>query len=132
VQQAQSEQQFVAQHTGALIVAYGVRSAESDGTGASKPAALCKVTVTNKAGSTQTTAANPNIGGLPFQPVDNKSALTSTDPANAGFPFGLKTNGADADLTTNFVSSINVTAGDTYTVGMACVDTSPDATDPSA
>jgi hypothetical protein len=68
----------------------------------------------------------------PFQPVDNKSALTSTDPANAGFPFGLKTNGADADLTTNFVSSINVTAGDTYTVGMACVDTSPHATDPSA
>ena len=132
VQQAQAEQQFVAQHTGNLAVAYGVRSAESDGTGSGNPAALCKVTVTNAAGTTQTTAANPALGGLPFQPVNNKSALTSTDPANAGFPFGLKTSGADADQTTTFVSTVPVAAGQTYTVGMACVDTSPDANDPSA
>jgi hypothetical protein len=132
VQQAQTTQQFVAQNTGALAVAYGVRSAESDGTGASNPAALCKVTVTNEGGTTETTAANPNIGGLPFQPVNTKSSLTSTDPLNAGFPFGLKTNGADADSTTTFVSSVTVTAGDTYTVGLSCVDTSPDANDPSA
>jgi hypothetical protein len=131
VQQAQSTQQFVAQHTGNLIVAYGVRSAESDGTGASNPAALCKVTVT-QGNTTQTTAANPAIGGLPFQPVNNKSALTSTDPANASFPFGLKQTGPDADQTTNYVSTVGVTAGDTYSVGLACVDTSPSATDPSA
>ncbi|HEY0632857.1 MAG TPA: hypothetical protein VGC98_12440 [Thermoleophilaceae bacterium] len=132
VQQAQTEQQFVAQHAGNLAVAYGVRSAESDGTGSSNPAAFCKVTVTNEAGATQTTAANPSLGGLPFQPVNNKSALTSTDPANAGFPFGLKSSGADADQTTTFVSTVAVAVGDTYTVGLSCVDTSPDAKDPSA
>jgi X-X-X-Leu-X-X-Gly heptad repeat protein len=132
VQQAQTEQQFVAQHSGNLAVSYGVRSAESDGTGSSNPAALCKVTVTNQGGTTQTTAANPSLGGLPFQPVNNKSALTSTDPANAGFPFGLKTNGPDADQTTTFVSTVPVAAGATYTVGLSCVDTSPDPNDPSA
>jgi hypothetical protein len=132
VQQAMTTQQFVAQHTGNLAVAYGVRSNESDGTGASNPAAFCRVTVTNKADVTQTTAANPSLGGLPFQPVNNKSAMTSTDPANAGFPFGLKQSGADADQTTTFVSTVPVTAGDTYTVGLSCVDTSPDANDPTA
>lgn len=132
VQQAQATQQFVAQQSGNLAVAYGVRSGESDGTGADKPAAFCKVTVTNAAGATETTAANPNLGGLPFQPVNTKSALTSTDPLNAGFPFGLKTNGADADSTTTFVSTVAVTATQTYTVGLSCVDTSPDAADPSA
>jgi hypothetical protein len=132
VQQAMTEQQFVAQHNGVLIVLYGVRSNESDGTGASNPAANCKVTVTNKAGTTQTTAANPNFGGLPFQPVPNKSAMTSTDPANAGFPFGLKQNGTDADQTVTFASTVAVAAGDTYTVGLSCVDTSPSSSDPSA
>ena len=132
VQQAQTTQQFVAQHTGSLGVLFGVRSAESDGTGSSNPAAHCKVTVTNEGGSTETTAANPSLGGLPFQPVDVKSAQTSTDPANAGFPFGLKTSGSDADSTVTFVSSIGVTAGDTYTAGLSCVDTSASSTDPSA
>jgi X-X-X-Leu-X-X-Gly heptad repeat protein len=132
VQQAQSTQQFLAQQTGNLAVAYGVRSGESDGTGAALPAAYCKVTVTNEAGATQTTAGNATFGGLPFQPVNDKSALTSTDPANAGFPFGLKTSGADADHTTTLVTTVPVTAGDTYTVGLACVDTTADATDPTA
>jgi hypothetical protein len=132
VQQAQTTQQFVAQHNGVLIVLYGVRSNESDGTGASNPAAQCKVTVTNEGGTTQTTAANPSLGGLPFQPVPTKSAMTSTDPANAGFPFGLKQTGADADQTVTFASTVAVAAGDTYTVGLSCVDTSPDANDPSA
>lgn len=132
VQQAQTTQQFLAQQTGNLAVAYGVRSAESDGTGASLPAALCKVTVTNEGGVTETTAPNTGIGGLPFQPVNDKSTLTSTIPANAGFPFGLKTTAPDDDKTTTFVSTVPVTAGDTYTVGLSCVDTSPDATDPSA
>jgi uncharacterized phage infection (PIP) family protein YhgE len=129
VQQAQAEQQFLAQQTGNLAVAFGVRSAESDGDG-TVPAAHCKVTVTNEAGATQTTAANAALGGLPFQPVNTKSSLTSTDPANAGFPFGLKQVGPDADQTTTFVSTVPVTAGDTYTVGLSCVDLSPSTTDP--
>lgn len=132
VQQAQTTQQFVAQHNGVLIVAYGVRSNESDGTGASNPAALCKVTVTNEAGQSETTAANGAIGGLPFQPVPDKSKMTSTDPANAAFPFGLKTTGDDADHTVTFQSTVAVATGDTYTVGLSCVDTSPSASDPSA
>ena len=61
-----------------------------------------------------------------------QQTLTSTDPANAGFPFGLKSSGADADQTTTFVSSVAVSTGDTYTVGLSCVDTSADANDPSA
>lgn len=131
VQQAQTTQQFVAQHTGNLVVAYGVRSFETDGDG-TVPAAVCRVTVTNKAGATESTAGNVDLGGLPFQPVLTKSPPTSTDPLNVGFPFGLKTEGADADVTQNLVTSVPVTAGDTYTVGMSCVDTSPDAADPSA
>jgi hypothetical protein len=131
-QQAQTTQQFVAQHNGVLVVLYGVRGTETDGTGASNPAALCKVIVTNKAGLTQTTAANPALGGLPFQPVNNKSAPTSTDPTNANYPFALKQSGADADQTNTFSSTVAVAAGDTYTVGMSCVDLSVDATDPSS
>jgi hypothetical protein len=132
VQQAQTTQQFLAQHTGNLAVAYGIRSAESDGTGADNPAGYCKVTVTNEAGQTQTTAANGDLGGLPFQPVNTKSALTSTDEANETFPFGLKQSGDDADVTTTYMSSVAVSAGDTYTVGLSCVDTSASASDPSA
>ena len=125
VQQAQALQQFVAAGTGNVSVAYGVRSGESDGTGASNPAALCRVTVTNDGGSTEATA---------FQPVATRSALTSTTPANANFPFGLKTDNTagDADVTTTFASSVAVTAGETYTVGLACVDTSASDTDPKA
>jgi hypothetical protein len=132
VQQAQTTQQFVAQNTGNLAVSYGVRSGESDGTGAALPAAFCKVTVTNEGGTTETTAPNAGLGGVPFQPVNDKSTLTSTIPANAGFPFGLKTTAPDDDKVTTFVSAVAVTAGDTYTVGLACVDTSADANDPSA
>jgi hypothetical protein len=132
VQQAQTSQEFLAQQAGNLAVAYGVRSGEADGTGSGDPAAVCKVTVTNEGGTTQTTAANPSLGGLPFQPVNTKSALTSTDPANAGFPFGLKSSGADADQTTTFVSTVPVAAGETYTVGLSCVDTTPSSSDPKA
>jgi hypothetical protein len=132
VQQAQTQQQFIAQHTGNLAVSYAVRSTESDGTGAANPAALCKVTVTNAGGTTQTTAANPALGGLPFQPVNTKSPTTSTDPANASFPFGLKTVGPDADVTQTFVSTVPVAAGQTYTAALSCVDTSASKDDPSA
>lgn len=134
VQQAQTTQQFIAQQSGALIVLVGVRSGESDGTGSSLPAAHCKVTLTNEGGATQTSDPNGSLGGLPFQPVNTKSSLTSTDPANAGFPFGLKTSGADADSTTQHPAAptVTVTAGDTYTVGLSCVDTSASSSDPSA
>lgn len=135
VQQGMTTQQFVAQQTGALVVAYGVRSNETDGTGAATAAAAaaaCKVTVTNEGGTTETTAPNATLGGVPFQFVPTKSTLTSTVPANAGFPFGLKTVAPDADNTVTFATAVTVTLGDTYTVGMSCVDTSPSATDPSA
>jgi hypothetical protein len=132
VQQAQTTQEFVAQHAGNVAVAFGVRSGESDGTGSANPAALCKVTVSAEGGTPQTTAANPGIGGLPFQPVNDKSTLTSTIPANAGFPFGLKSTAPDDDKTTTFVTSVAVAIGDTYSVGLSCVDTSASASDPSA
>src|SRR3954447_2088221 len=73
VQQAQTSQQFIAQHSGTLSVSYGVRSNESDGTGASDPAALCRVWVMNEADDLGQTAANGALGGLPFQPVNDKS-----------------------------------------------------------
>src|SRR4051794_19252043 len=135
VQQASNEQTFIAQHTGTLIVAYGVRSTESDGTGAANPAALCRVYVRNQGtgpSSFGQTAANGAIGGLPFQPVNTKSPTTSTVPANAGFPFGLKTSAPDADVTQNLSTAVAVTAGDPDTGGMSCGDTSPSADDPSA
>lgn len=132
VQQAMTTQQFIAQQSGDLLVSYGVRSNESDGTGSSNPAALCRVTVNNETGETGGTGPNASLGGLPFQPVNTKSALTSTDPANAGFPFGLKTSGADADSTTVLPTTVTVTAGQPYTVGLSCVDTSASSSDPSA
>jgi hypothetical protein len=136
VQQAQTSQTFKAQHIGLLLVQYAVRSGETDGTGAANPAALCKVTVTNELGATQSTAPNPAIGNLPFQPVPDKSALTSTIPANAGFPFGLKTTAPDEDKVVTFPTTVPVdntdATNDTYTVGLSCVDTSPSTTDPGA
>lgn len=133
VQQAQTTQQFVASGGPAgVAVLYGVRSGETDGTGAALPAAHCKVTVTNENGDTATTAANPAFNGLPFQPVNTKSALTSTAPQNAGFPFGIKQTGDDKDNTTTFNSGVVVSDGDTYTVGLSCVDLSPDANNPKA
>ena len=132
VQQAQTTQEFISQTAGDITVLYGVRSFESDGTGAALPAAHCKVTVTNEGGTTETTAPNPGLGGVPFQPVETKSVPTSTVPANAGFPFGLKTAAPDADVTQALVTTVPVVVGETYTVGMSCVDVSPDAADPSA
>lgn len=132
VQQGMTTQQFVAQQAGTLIVAYGVRSNEKDGTGASDPAAACKVTVTDEEGGTETTAPNAALGGVPFQFVNTKSSLTSTVAGNEGFPFGLKTVAPDADVTQNLTTALPVVAGETYTVGMSCVDTTPSPTDPGA
>lgn len=131
-QQGQTTQNFVANNTGALAVSYGVRSNETDGTGATNPAALCRVTVTNEGGDIQSTTGGPIAGLGGFVPVNVKSPLTSTTAGNEGFPFGPKTTGADADVLTTLVTGINVVANDSYSVSMSCVDTSPSATDPSA
>jgi hypothetical protein len=134
----------VANITGPIAVWVGVRSAESDGTG-DVPAAHCRVTVVAGANST-TSTPNAALGGAPFYPIDAKSTQTSTAPANAGFPFGEKTSGADADNLTYLTDTeqpggnaeaptgtpATVSAGQPYTVSLSCVDLSPDATNPSA
>ena len=135
VQQSMTHQEFIAQHAGNLAVLYGVRSGENDGDGTT-PAAHCRVRVSN-GGNTGTTAANAGLGGLPFQPVPDRSALTSTAAANAGFPFGLKQSAAgppagEQDKTTTFLSTVPVAAGDRYEVELSCVDLSPNANDPKA
>jgi hypothetical protein len=134
VQQAMTHQEFIAQHTGNLLVLNGVRTGENDGTGVANPAAHCRIRVTNEAGDTATTAANPALGGLPFQPVPEGSALTSEDEDNQQFPFGLKTDDEDgeADKFGPFPTNVAVAAGDKYEVEMSCVDLSPDAEDPEA
>jgi hypothetical protein len=138
VQQAQTHQRFQAASAGDLEVRYGVRSNENDGTGASNPAAHCKVQVTNE-DSSETAATAPNIalGGAQFQPVNDKSAVTSTAPANAGFPFSQKEDAVgppagEEDKVTAFSTTVTVAAGDVYFVDMSCVDISPDPDDPEA
>jgi hypothetical protein len=144
VNQAQVSQVFVAGSAGVISVQVGVRSAESDGAGG-VPAAHCRVTVVLGANIT-TSKPNAAVGGAPFYPINAKSTQTSTTPANAGFPFGPKVSGADADNLTDLTDTSgggNATAptgtpatvagaGQTYSVTLACVDLSPDATDPSA
>lgn len=148
VQQAQTSGTFIAGNAGLITVRVGVRSAESDGDG-TIPAAHCRVTVTGP-GATLATTSKPNaaLGGAPFYPINTKSALTSTETANAGFPFGPKSSGTDADTLvdlTDIGGSGNATtplgpgtestaagAGQMFTVQLACVDTSASSTDPSA
>jgi hypothetical protein len=142
VQQAQATNQFIASQSGAITVQVAVRSAESDGTGSSLPAAHCRVTV-QQLGSvaTRTSSPNPGLGGAPFWPIDQKSKQTSTAAANAAFPFGPKTSGEDADVLTDLTTGANstapagsptATAGTPFSVTLACVDTSPSTDDPSA
>jgi hypothetical protein len=134
VQQAQTSQTFIAGAPGTITVRVGVRSAESDGTGSSNPAADCRVTVT--AGNTGTTSSpNAGIGGAPFYPIDNKSPQTST--TEQGFPFGPISTDQLTDLTTagnstSPASAATATAGLPYQVTLSCVDLSPSSTDPSA
>lgn len=137
-QQAQTSQHFVAQHSGDIVVLYGVRSSENDGTGADNPAAHCRVTVVNEdASEVGSTPPNGDLGGLPFQPVNDKSATTSTAPGNTGFPFGMKANSTgppagEEDKTTTLPTTVTVAAGDVYEVDLACVDISASADDPEA
>jgi hypothetical protein len=149
VQQAQVQQTYIATGAGTINVQVAVRSAESDGTGSSLPAAHCRVTVIGPGGTTATTSKpNPALGGAPFWPIDKKSVLTSTDPANAGFPFGPKTSGADADNLVNLTdisgtgnateplgggsAAATAAAGQSFSVQLDCVDVSASAEDPSA
>jgi hypothetical protein len=148
VQQAQTTQVFNAgAGSGVIHVLVGVRSNESDGDG-TVPAAHCRVTVVDDLGHTTTskpTAAGAGIGTAPFYPILTKSTVTSTTPANAGFPFGQKASAPDADTVidlTDTGGSGNAVAPDTtaatatatksYTVSLTCVDLSPSPTDPSA
>jgi hypothetical protein len=147
VQQAQTSGTFLASGAGTIHVFVGVRSAESDGDG-SVPAAHCRVTVIGSGGSTTTSKPNAGLGGAPFWPINTKSAQTSTDAANAGFPFGPKSSGSDADTLIDLTDTSgggNATApggagteaaaagaGSAINVQLSCVDTSPSTTDPSA
>jgi hypothetical protein len=147
VQQAQTSGQFLATGAGTVTVQVAVRSAENDGDGTT-PAAHCRVTAMGVGGSTTTSKPNPALGGAPFWPINTKSVQTSTEAANAGFPFGPKTSGADADSLTNLTDisgggnavapggggteAVTAAAGDLITVQLSCVDTTPSTEDPSA
>jgi hypothetical protein len=134
VQQAQTSQTFIAGSAGTLTVKVGVRSAESDGTGSSNPAAVCRVTVT--AGNTGTTSApNAGLNNAPFYPIDNKSPQTST--TETSFPFAPISTDQLTDLTTGTNSAspagaATATAGLPYQVTLSCVDLSASTSDPSA
>ena len=142
VQQAQVTNQFIASQSGAITLQVGVRSAETDGTGADNPAAHCRVTVQQLgAAATRTSLPNAALGGAPFHPINTKSKQTSTEAANAGFPFGPKTSGDDADVLTDLTTGGNstapagspsATAGTPFSVTLACVDVSPSTEDPGA
>jgi hypothetical protein len=148
VQQATVSQQFIAGSSGDLGLLVGVRSGENDGTGPALPAAHCRVTIVDNAGGVTTSSPNTGLGGAPFWPIEDKSTVTSTDPANAGFPFGPKTSGADADVLTNLTNigtnasaapnppnadeDADASAGEAYTVSLSCVDTSPSTEEPDA
>lgn len=120
-QQAMVSRQYLAISAGNVVVRWGIRSAESDGTAFEDPAGFCSITVLSGRVSS-TTPGDFAVGGEPFARAPQRSALTSADPANAGWPFGLKTSGADADKTQDFTSSISVTAGESFTVSLACID----------
>jgi len=142
VQQAQVSQQFVGTATGVITLQVGVRSTESDGTGADNPAAFCRTTITSGANSTTSTATSaPNpVQPAPFYPINTKSPPTST--TETSFPFGP----IPSDVMTNLTDTTPVTgnavaptgtpataaAGVPYTVTLACVDPSASAADPSA
>ena len=133
-QQAQVSQTFIAGAAGTITVRVGVRSAESDGTGSSDPAAYCRVTVSS--GNTGTTSApNAGLSGAPFYPINNKSPQTSS--TETSFPFGPISTDQLTDLTTGTnsaspASPATATAGLPYQVTLSCVDISASATDPSA
>jgi hypothetical protein len=138
-QQAQVTQTFVAGTAGAITLQVGVRGNESDGTGATNPAAFCRVTEVSGANSTTSSAtAGPNpVAPAPYYPINLKSPLTST--TETGFPFGPISTDNLTDLTVNGTNSANPTGtaataviGAPYTISLSCIDPSASATDPSA
>jgi hypothetical protein len=145
VQQAQVTNQFIASQPGAITLRVGVRSAENDGTGPDNPAAHCRVTITQEGApaspAARTSSPNPALSGAPFWPIDTKSKQTSTETANQGFPFGPKTSGDDADVLTDLTTGSNSTApagtptasaGQPFSVSLACVDISASADNPAS
>ncbi|MEA2480444.1 MAG: hypothetical protein QOJ07_2366 [Thermoleophilaceae bacterium] len=133
VQQAQTTQNFLASAPGDITVKVGVRSAESDGTSASDPAAVCRVTVSS-GGKATTSVPNAGLGGAPFYPIGKSPQTSETETS---FPFGPISTDVLVDLTTgsNSTSPAGIpqaTAGAPYSVSLSCVDTSPSTTDPSA
>jgi hypothetical protein len=137
VQQATVTSQFIAGQNGAITMRVGVRSAESDGTSGSDPAASCRVTIVQEgaAPNARTSLPNPDLGGAPFWSIHNKSPQTST--TETSFPFGLISTDQTADLTTGANStapagSPAATAGTPYTVTLSCVDTTASKDDPTA
>jgi hypothetical protein len=133
VQQAQVSQTFVPSASGTITVRVGVRSAESDGTGSTNPAASCRVTVTGAgAGNFVTSTPNAGLGGAPFYPIANKSPQTSE--TETSFPFGPISTDQLTDLTaaSNSSGTATATAGSPYNVTLDCVDTTPSTTDPTA
>ena len=98
-------------------------------------------------GSTTTSKPNAALGGAPFYGLA-KSAETSTDAANAAFPFGPKTSGTDADNLVDLTDTggsgnafapggagteaTAAGAGARIDVQLSCVDTTPSTTDPTA
>ena len=124
VQQAQSHQVFIAQASGALVVAYGIRSNEND---VDDTPGHCRVYVRNEANDMAQTTGEPEFGGLPFAEVEEGGPVTNETETT--FPFGpVSTDNTDNTL----VTSVMVTAGDSYEVGLSCLDTTADADDPNA
>lgn len=140
VQPATVTSTFVAGASGVLDLAVGVRSAESDGTGASDPAASCRATIVS-ANNSSTSAPNATKFGLgagspPFWDIATKSPQTST--TETSFPFAP----ISTDNLTNLTGASNsvdptatpatATAGLPYTVTLTCIDLTPSTSDPSA
>lgn len=127
---------FIATGTGAITVKVGVRSAESDGTGASDPAASCRVTVVQ--GGTFLTSI-PNVAKFnagaqspPFWDIPTKSPQTST--TDTSFPFHPIATDNLVDLVTpsNSAGSVPNSSGGPYSVTLTCLDLTASSTDPSA
>lgn len=136
-QQAQVSQQFVVttpQAPAAITVRVAVRTAESDGKTPTDPAAACRVTVDGDGSPPAgfvTSTPNANLGGAPFHPIPGSPQTKTDEPA---FPFGPKSDDVFVDLTTaeNSAGTAMANTGVPFSVSLACVDTSPSATDTSA
>ena len=120
VQQASTSQQFVTPGgtvAGTTLAAsYGIRGGEIEPTG---PQGFCRTTVVND--TTGTT------GTLPGDPIGAPGGSTTgflTVATSTPFAAGFGPAGSDTPITAA-VPTVTVTAGDVYTVNVACIDTPP-------